>query len=103
MRKLNFGLVLGLLMVSSSGAFACEYQMAQVIGVVVGDYDVMTSENTSECWYQIKFTRFDAHGECPLDIEDAVKAEFRDAKCELNNGDIVSGYIVKHGNSITID
>lgn len=96
-------LILGLMMISSSAAFACDYQIAQVIGKVTGHYDVMTSENSSECFYQIKYTQFNGDGECPLDIDEVVNAEFRDSACALKDGDIVSGVLVKHGDNVTID
>ncbi|MFL5815152.1 MAG: hypothetical protein ACJ763_16365 [Bdellovibrionia bacterium] len=90
-------LILGLLLVSAYSASACEIERAQFIGKVKNHYDVMTSENSSVCYYQIEFKMFNPAYDCPLTPGEISTVEYLDSKCALKSGDQVSGVIAKSG------
>lgn len=98
-------LILGLLLVSAYSASACEIARTQFIGKVKNHYDVLTSENSSECFYQIEFNpeQWWPSAECSVSPGEVAGIEFRDASCALKEGDSVSGVIARSGDSIYIE
>jgi hypothetical protein len=96
-------LILGLLLVSAYSASAADVTACQFIGKVKNHYDVLTSENSSECFYEIEFRAGWPNAECPMSHEEIAGTEFRDSHCLLNNGDQISGVIAKSGTYIYIE
>jgi hypothetical protein len=100
-------LILSLLLVSSYSALACDNPTTEFVGTVKNHYDVQTSENTSECFYQIEF-KFDSNHwwqsvDCPVVPSEVTGVEFRDPSCSLKDGASVSGRLIKNGKYIYIE
>ena len=79
----------------SAFALECTQLEAQFIGKVVDFQKVRVDQYLFDCSYKISFHRFDSSMVCPLDIDEVLSVRFDDYNCELNDGDMVSGYLVK--------
>lgn len=79
---------------------ACEVQEAQYIGKVKNYNVIQRSESVEECFYEIGYTMFNSSYACPLEIGEVSLEKFQDYSCQLRNGNIVSGVIVKQGEKV---
>ena len=87
----------------SATAWTCENPEAQFIGQIYNWSENQKSETTSECYYQIKFVRFNESGICGLDISEAANYHFQDMNCSLKSGITTSGILTKKGHFLVIE
>ena len=95
-------LIISLCLISAT-AWTCENPEAQFIGQVFNWTENQKSESTSECYYQIKFLRFNQSGICGLEISQAASYQFQDMNCSLKDGMPTSGILSKKGNFLVIE
>ncbi len=84
-------LALVVVVVGFQWAQACPQMEAQIAGNIT---EIKENQNAQDCLVRIKFTSFQSHALCPIDIEDAIKSEIRTDRCDLKVGDYVATYLV---------
>lgn len=70
---------------------ACPQMEAQVAGKIIS---ITENRNEGGCLVRIKFTSFQSHALCPIDIDDAINADIRTNRCDLKVGDYVATYLI---------
>ena len=83
-------------------SLACLQQEAQFIGHVK-NFQKEKDEHLVSCSYEIEYTMFNSSIVCPLFIGDVSELRFADESCQKQNGEQVSGVLVKKDDVVVIE
>ena len=83
-------------------SLACLQQEAQFIGHVKNFQSEKNGQQVS-CSYQIDYTMFNSSYVCPLYIGEVSYLRFVDETCQKQNGEQVSGILVKKDDVVFIE
>ena len=75
-------------------SLACLQQEAQFIGSVK-NFQNQRGEHINSCSYEIEFSMYNPSYVCPLDIDEVSSLRFADDSCQQQDGNQVSGVLVK--------